>query len=477
MKNNKIKNDKRKSNIVIYSFLFIITIGGLLSLIFPVRGEVSEQENRALAKMPAVTAENFFSGKLFRGIEDYYSDHFFHREKFIQISKTVENMRGLGGKEKVQIVATGGNNDFVNNETDKPTNSESAPKDRPTTSRRIKTHKDLSPRVMSYMGETVRYLVGLQDNDPVAAETEASGIVDNPELEGHKINSLLVVNDSAYEIFGYSEKSCDYYAQAINGFADKLEAGDKVYSLVAPSKIAFIPSQKYRSISQSQEDAINYIGSRFSDKVKSVNVYNTMAKHAGEYLYFRSDHHWTALGAYYAYTDFAQTIGDKAYGLDAFEKVSIDGFLGTLYKKANKNPEIKANPDRVDVYKPFVDSKYTITTESGATLNYDVLTMSWAKKDNKYMVFLSGDNPLAVIDTELNNNRKIMVFKDSYGNAFVPFLISHYDEIHIIDPRHYKQGAISYAKEHGIHEFLFLNYDVVIAGNTKFADNIIKVSH
>ncbi len=125
--------------------------------------------------------------------------------------------------------------------------------------------------------------------------------------------------------------------------------------------------------------------------------------------------------------------------MDQFEKTEIEGFLGYLYNK-NFNRNVKNNPDTVEVYHPFVESEYTITTQGNRTINLDLINMNYAKKSNKYMVFLSGDNPLAVIDTNLDNGRKILVFKDSYGNAFVPYLTSHYDEIHIIDPRHYKKG-------------------------------------
>jgi hypothetical protein len=103
--------------------------------------------------------------------------------------------------------------------------------------------------------------------------------------------------------------------------------------------------------------------------------------------------------------------------------------------------------------------------------------MNYAKQSNKYMVFLSGDNPLSVIDTDLDNGRKILVFKDSYGNAFIPYLTSHYDEIHIIDPRHYKKGAVTYAKEHDIKEVLFLNSAVLISSNKGFANYIKSVSY
>jgi hypothetical protein len=88
----------------------------------------------------------------------------------------------------------------------------------------------------------------------------------------------------------------------------------------------------------------------------------------------------------------------------------------------------------------------------------NVLDMTHADKKNKYRIFLSGDRPLGKISTEVKNEKKILIIKDSYGNAFIPFLIPHYEEIYIVDPRQYKSNVLKLIKDNGIQEVLFLNY-------------------
>ena len=230
-------------------------------------------------------------------------------------------------------------------------------------------------------------------------------------------------------------------------------------------------------MSASQEEAIQVIDSYLSPRITPVDARSSLLSHYQEYLYFRSDHHWTARGAYYAYEAFVKAAGFSPVTLDKYEKKEFLGFLGTLYDKT-RSAKIAANPDTVEVFMPLVESTFQIHTAKGGVLNWNVINENYGKPSfkNKYLVFLSGDEPLSVITTNVDTDRKILVFKDSYGNAFIPFLMNHYKEIHVIDPRHFQANAAAYAVEQGFDDVLFLNYAVVIAGNQNFAKNIQRVT-
>jgi len=413
------------------------------------------------------------------------------------MSQMMNEYRGIKGEDHVELVMMDTTDQFVEETASEEkasgaTDSEAViteevlpEEEKPVellqqTKKRIETNNDLNIRVRNFAANDIKRFASIEpivvekaDNDAILAQLE---ITEDENLEGRKQNGILVINDECYELFGYSEGALNVYADAINNFADLLPEGSKVYSAVVPGKIEWVKSEKYRSMAESHADSINYMNEQFSEAITPVNIYTPLQQHSEEYIYFRSDHHWTALGAYYAYTAFAKTIGDRPYDLEDFETTEVEGFLGTLYNRTLSRG-VKENPDTVTIYHPFVENTFTIYTKGGAALDWEVINMDYAKISNKYMVFISGDNPLSVIDTGLDNGKKIMVFKDSYGNAFVPWLMSHYDEIHIIDPRHYNKGAVSYAIEKGIDEFLFFNYNVVIAGHTGFANNIYKVSY
>lgn len=106
-----------------------------------------------------------------------------------------------------------------------------------------------------------------------------------------------------------------------------------IYSLIAPTNSEFVELRKHAGITDSQNNATAYLNSKFNDGITAVNVYDVLNEHKEEYIYFRSDHHWTALGAYYAYTAFMKTKGEEPVPLEEYKTVEIDNFLGSTYAK------------------------------------------------------------------------------------------------------------------------------------------------
>jgi len=119
-----------------------------------------------------------------------------------------------------------------------------------------------------------------------------------------------------------------------------------------------------------------------------------------------------------------------------------------------------------------VKSEYNVWYEGPVKLK--VIDMYHATQKNKYRVFISGDRPLGIIKTEVSNGKKILIIKDSYGNAMVPFLLPHYEEIYVVDPRQYGKNIFNLIQDNEIQEVLFLNYALIV-GDNSFADLIIKV--
>lgn len=239
--------------------------------------------------------------------------------------------------------------------------------------------------------------------------------------------------------------------------------------MLIPTQIEFTAREKYKDISSSQREAIDLVNENFNSRIEPINVYDVLSANSDKYIYFRSDHHWTALGAYYAYTSFAKHIGDDPVSLDTYEVDKVENFLGSLYAiTLDKN--VKKSPDTIYLYKPFLDHEYHIYYSGPLKMN--VLDMSHATKERKYRIFMSGDRPWGRIKTEVNNGKKIVVVKDSYGNAFVPFLIPHYEEIYIVDPRQFTLNIKTFIEEKEIDEVLFLNY-ILATSDVDFA-NIIR---
>ena len=236
-----------------------------------------------------------------------------------------------------------------------------------------------------------------------------------------------------------------------------------IYSLIAPTNSEFVELRKHAGITDSQNNATAYLNSKFNDGITAVNVYDVLNEHKEEYIYFRSDHHWTALGAYYAYTAFMKTKGEEPVPLEEYKTVEIDNFLGSTYAKT-RDKSIEKNPDTIYAYLPFVDYKYE-KYRFYQLSEVDIIDMKYADtKLDKYLVFLSaGDGTWAKISTENKNGKKLLVIKDSYGNSFVPFLLPHYEEIYVIDPRFYdfntsEKNVVDFIEAKDVNEVLFVNY-------------------
>lgn len=394
--------------------IFILT---LLNLMYPKDQTVSAVENRNLAANPEFTADALLSGQYFRDFESFFADHFFKREKLVGISKKISAFNGISLGKEVSIVDFEGQN------------------------------------------------VGGENSGGKSAETETKG-------------NLLILNDTVMEIYKFNSDKSKLYAEMINSAQKRFGGNVKVYSLLAPIQIEFLEEKKYKELSDSQIDAIKYINGNFTEEIIPADAYEPVREHIGEYVYYRTDHHWTALGAYYGYTGFAKAAGFEAIPLDEFKEREASGYLGHI-STVNPSQTVNSNPDDVVYYIPPVKSEmkvYYYDKETGEKKSYegDVISKSYINTDQKYGVFLGGDFPLGIIKTKADTDKKIMVIKDSYGNAFVPFLVPHYSEIYVVDPRYCKENIAELIEENNIGEVLFLNY--ILTTNFKnYMDSVLNL--
>lgn len=211
-------------------------------------------------------------------------------------------------------------------------------------------------------------------------------------------------------------------------------------------------------------NSINKIKNNLDKNINFVDVYDALKSKKDEYIYFRTDHHWTMRGAYYAYETLANSLNITPYSIEDFNsEIVSESFYGTLYSKSNDR---SVSPDWIEIFKPKFDVAYNISyvdteTESNSLYEYNHLS----KKD-KYSLFLDGNHSLISIKTSVNNDKKLVIFKDSYSHCFIPFLANHYEEIHVIDLRYYKLNIYDYIEENDIDEALFF-YNILTFSEDK----------
>lgn len=314
------------------------------------------------------------------------------------------------------------------------------------------------------------------NNSKLAIDTFNIAKPEDNNTTGYVENVIYVWNKEGFELFGGSEESAGWYADTINTVAGKL-SGFNVYSMIIPNHTEMgLPQRLKNEVStNSQADNIKAAYAAMDkSKVTPVNAYNYLSEHCNEYIYFKSDHHWTGLGSYYAYSAFADTLGLPVLSLDTCTKASIDGFTGTLSNIAGG-----LDTDTVNYWKFPYSVSMDITDANGSVTTYDSPYFDGeAGGALAYGVFIYGDNPLTVMKSSSENaqsGKKILVVKESYGNAFVPYLTNNFEEVHVADLRSFRNTVnddlATYCRNNGITDVLFLN-GVMSANNEDHRSSI-----
>ncbi|MGI5876544.1 MAG: DHHW family protein [Dethiobacteria bacterium] len=240
---------------------------------------------------------------------------------------------------------------------------------------------------------------------------------------------------------------------AVNKFAKTVPV--PVYFLLAPVSVQIL-DDKLPPFAEPQQKLEEYalIREQLTSNIQFIDITNALATHRQEYIYYRTDHHWTTKGAYYAYREAAPVLGFRALGLHDFSIVqACDDFYGTLYSKSGHR---FIDPDTILLFKPKKVYSCRVEYVNDKKISSSPYAWEHLQQKDKYAVFLDGNHALIKITTPKQTGRKLLVVKDSYANSFIPFLLNHYDEIHVIDLRHFNFSLPAYIEKNRLNEVLLL---------------------
>ncbi|MHC1722651.1 MAG: DHHW family protein [Aminipila sp.] len=204
-----------------------------------------------------------------------------------------------------------------------------------------------------------------------------------------------------------------------------------------------------------------------------VNPTSMLLAHKDEYIYYKTDHHWTTLGAYYSYKLWAEQNNLVPINKNQFNiKVVNSEFYGTTYSKA---VGFKVEPDSIEKFSNNkIDSVGMKIENLKQVKHFDSLyDEKYLGTKDKYSYFLSGNNPMTIIEGTSQNNHSILVVKDSYANCFVPFITQNFENVYVVDLRYYKESLLELIKEKGITDVLFL-YNTVQFSNDRNLVYLLK---
>jgi len=434
----------------------VLALVGLLSLVLP-KPTVSLYEKRELAALPEFSPQALWNGEWTRDFESYYADTFPGRDAFIAATAVLDEWKGVRGRDEIKLYATN-----QGGQTPTPT---PAPSSQPPVS-----PSSAPPPSSGGSGAPGPASSGSSSSSQSQAGPPSSSSAPDapPEVpDGYLTEGYCIVGDRGMTLFGGYRPVAEEYAAILTKFADRVKGQAEVYNIVVPCSGEFYLPEKYRSLSNSQKDNIAYLYSLLGENVTGVDAYSQISSHTDEYIYFRTDHHWTGLGAYYAYLAFCQAAGIQGVDIDKVEKRTIEGFLGTVYG-ATRDPRLGENPDWVDYWitAPNATAQLYLKGKENAPLS----VYPWSETSaggNSYGVFIWADNPLfAVHNPDLQNGKKALVLKESYGNAFAPWLFANYEDVYVIDYRHYERSVYSFVMENDVDTVIFINN--AFAANTNF---------
>ncbi|GCD08900.1 DHHW family protein [Clostridium tagluense] len=293
-------------------------------------------------------------------------------------------------------------------------------------------------------------------------------------LTGKKENNDVYLGDDSYLIDKFNKPSEEDFAEklkAINTFSHDNKELSK-YIMLVPNKVEVLKDKlpAFAPV-ENQLQYINKFYSGLDKDIKSINVFDTLNKNKDKYIYYKTDHHWTTYGAYYAYLEFCKSSGITPKDISDYDITEVNNkFYGTLYSRAGvKN----VDSDIITVYLPKTHEDILVNYIDEKKKSASLFNSSSLNTKDKYSVFLGGNHPIIKTSTMNLNNKHLLVIKDSYANCFIPFLTSHFGEIIVVDLRYYSDDVSALIKDYNITDVLML-YNT----NTFFEDqSILNISN
>lgn len=411
-------------------FTFLVTLWwmiacgviGICMLLFAnPQPAVSDEENRTLAGMPEITAQSLKNGEISESFERFLTDKFFLRSELVNgvtaikhvfSALTVDELLSGEGEEVFVPVL-----DFLeeSNETEEGTQEAS-----------------LSMQSQNQPQET-------QDTVKSAGQSGDSASV-----------WLIHQDGSKTALLSYSGEELEKAAKTLNAYAALLPSGGRMHVLLAPrsqtaNKLALHLGEE-SGWSSEVERALQAL---VSSNVTIHNAYEILKQPllSGEYLYFRTDHHWTARGAYLAADAMLKSDGFETIPLSDYSKKTIEGYLGSIYLH-ERNAKLKDLTDSIEVFYPLLPAKSYRVSNTHKKNELPVID----ETQTNYLVFLGGTyGPYRVLEGGYHTGRNMLMICDSFGNSIAPFFMPYYDNVYMVDFRdeyYSKQDAQGGAKRY-----------------------------
>lgn len=448
------------------------------SLVLPAE-TVSEVENRRLAAWPSCDRADAWSGRCGQQIDAYVADHVPGREWLARANfalraawgwrrdgvRTYEVAAGEAGIERSDDWAP-----LAEDASEALDADDLATFDEPVSAASATTRlaDDDSPAAAGEAAPTATADRGeLAPHSTPAAPSPAPGPALGPAAARagepvrkpkppplHSVEGILIVDGWAIQPFGGTAGMVKGWTRAVNALRATLPPSVRVFGLLAPSAGEFHLPEGHRRRVRAERPVIEAAYQGLAAGVVGVDAHAELARHAGEAQYFRTDHHWTARGAYRAYAAVARAAGVRVAALESFRRVVWPRYLGSLYG-LTADPSLRERPDELEVFVPPFAHRAVHYERVAPTRA--VPSRFVREKARTYGSFLGADFPLMVGEVDHGSGRRVLLLKNSYGNPFAVWLLASFDKVVVVDYRYFQGDLGQLVAEHAITDVIALN--------------------
>ena len=437
----------------------------------------SQSENRMLAAFPEISAEGLADSSFMDSLERYFLDHFPGRDRTIAFTQTLRDGVSFADYEDYIAVMAVEDDPLTNQLGSQPEDQgevASPPPPPPPPANSASVSPEESPSFPAALPEE------LPDDDPAEAADSVRQVVlprkeePNEEDFPQTMGVFMQVNSNRTTLRSYRRSQIIRFTDVLNRFADLLpEGGTLSFTMVPQSSFANrFANANGREALYSDFESCVYAFSRDNVFVTSTANILGNAIMRGEYVYFRTDMHWTPYGTHLVYSEMAGAIGHAPTPYEDFELAMESPFLGTYYRD-NPTGYMRNNADDLELLRPRDPHEFLRVTAPGETRSIPLLNEN-ARANDRYTVYLGGPaGPWSILRSENGMTENCLVLTDSFGLAFVPMLAGQYREVHYYDPRYFNAATAGGTVRELMELYGIMDVFVVVGDLHSFSSDFI----
>lgn len=446
----KVKTKKLLCFIMVGFF----ALTGLWYMLFaPKEESYHEGENRNLAAAPQLRFSSFWDGTLSNDLESWLLDRFFARDVAMDISMGIKDLGSIASYEDA-LVIMGREDDAL-------------------------TDNDLDEDLLEDMANDLLNPTVPPNTDPVGTTPDGEEPPETqPKLSAEDYPELLAIKGSSGGKVTILKRHRRTYALALTSVLNRVAAllpedGQLMFTMVPQSNVAntFLATEDREYFTSEAEGMIDAFS---ADNVHAFSTAQILSDSLvrGDYVYFRSDMHWTPEGAYLVYCEMVKAAGLTPTPWEEFHIETEENFLGTYYRD-NPSNYMKNNPDTLTLVTPDYPVEFRRITGKDTYKVIPLLDMN-AKQSDRFSIYLGGSaGPWSYTVSDNGKTENCLVITDSFGLPFVPMVATNYGQVHYLDTRYYSKSTVGYTVADMMEKYNITDVYVIVGDLHSYGSSFI----